>query len=188
MARRKPLINSNFLKSLMGDPYQPNAKEQKRLEKMTKSYNKKQSKLYNKLVRQGIQPHVATMIAGAPLKEGFIFKTQQGLNNFINRMSKRQTSAYQVAQKEKLSQSLITMLIDRLGVDPRKEGELQEYFASMTLNQWNQWLNKHWDYVSDIFEAYHAGMLGFGIYDLEESKYILSRLTDGKVKWDVQRQ
>lgn len=170
----------------MGGVYTPTDSDMTRLQKAINKMAKKTKPLYNKLIKRGHDPAIAQMISHYPPPDqvlAYDFKNRESFERTIKAIERQGTARYRVYEKEKLVKSIVTILIDRLGVDPAKENELYEYFNSMTLDQWYAWINENWDFLDDMLKSYHAGMLGFGIYDESESKYILQKFTRGRVKW-----
>lgn len=184
MKRQAPKLLLDLLRT---GEYTPSEKEVKKLDKSIAYFEKKVNPLFNKLTKRGYSPEVVRLITGYPVDKPYLeysYSTKQAYERITKRVRYRGTAKYRVAEKARLTKSIITILVDRLGVNPDKEGELFDYFTSMTLDQWYDWLNENWSYLKDVFEAYHAGMLGFGLYDVTESKAILARLTRGKVEWE----
>lgn len=146
-------------------------------------YNKKVDADYRKLKKLGISDKIARMIGGHNLELNFdAFKTQKAVDETIESLKYRTTNAYRVQAREHITNSLLAFLEQRLGIGRQSLKRFEVNFRSMTMKQYNNWLNDNWENLEELFESYKKGIFN-AIYDEDEARAILERYTRKMTRW-----
>lgn len=150
-------------------------------------YNKKVNADYNKLRKAGIKDKIARMISGYNLQLDFdAFKSQKAVDETIESLKYKVSNKHRVQAREHITNSLLAFLEQRMGIGPRSLRRVEVIFRSMTMKEYNQWLNKNWDKLDELFTSYKKGIFN-AIYDENEARDVLNRFMGGLRKWKMPR-